>query len=208
LKQAFTLSELLVTMAMLALLLGLGAPQFISAVERARVARVQSDLRLVDVALEAYWTDHRHYPPVTVSCMSADQGEVMQLPVELAEGGYLSRSEKSKTSSILQDPFHPGHTYKYAAPERFWMNGDLLDERYAVWIPSDFPLCRSDAGRADNSESAPLAWAVWSLGPRADRKKALSNKAPLAGHTWYLKTGDAGVIARYKERNGPSRSTR
>ena len=56
--------------------------------------------------------------------------------------------------------------------------------------------------RAKPSPNSPLAWAVWSVGPRADPTKALSYKAPLAGDTWYRKTGDSGVIARYKARNG------
>ena len=71
----------------------------------------------------------------------------------------------------------------------------------------DFPSCQAPGGQTDDSPNSPLAWAVWSVGPRADPAKALNYKVPLAGDTWYRKTGDAGVIARYKVRNGATWST-
>ena len=37
--------------------------------------------------------------------------------------------------------------------------------------------------------------------------KALNYKAPLAAATWYVRTGDHGVIARYKVRDGATWST-
>ena len=194
-------------MAVLALLAALAAAPLLAAVERARVARVVSDLQTVEVALEAYRADHGRYPPVTVSCMAIDAEQVLQLPQELADGGYLPQNPQTKTSTLLEDPFHPGSTYKYAAPEPYWMNGSMQSDRYPVWVPADFPSCQAAGGKADDSANGPLAWAVWSLGPRPQKTKALSNKAPTAGFTWYRKTGDHGVIARYKERNGATWST-
>jgi type II secretory pathway pseudopilin PulG len=111
------------------------------------VGRVVADLRTVEVALEAYRTDHGHYPPVTVSCMAIDAGEVLQLPQELADGGYLPKDPRTATSTLLEDPFHPGSTYKYAAPENYWMNGSKQNDRYPVWVPSDFPSGQASAGQ-------------------------------------------------------------
>ena len=206
-RAAFSLIELLVAVAVLALLAALAAPPLLASIERGRVARVAVDLQTAEVALEAYRTDHGRYPPVTVSCMDMDQAQVLQLPTELADGGYLPKNSQSATSSLLEDPFHPGSTYKYVAPENYWMNGSKQDDRYPVWVPSDFPSCQAPGGQTDDSPNSPLAWAVWSVGPRADPAKALNYKVPLAGDTWYRKTGDAGVIARYKVRNGATWST-
>jgi len=206
-KRGFSLIELLVALAVLLLLAALGVPPGLAALERSRAARVVGDLRMAEVALEAYRTDHGCYPPVVVSCVSADKDQVLQLPQELGDGGYLPKNPHAKTSTVLEDPFHPGSTYKYAAPENYWMNGSKQDDRYPVWVPSDFPACLTAGGKADDSPNSPLAWAVWSVGPRADATKALNYKAPLAASTWYAKTGDAGVIARYKERNGATWST-
>ena len=206
-KNGYTLIELLVTLAVLALLAALAAPSVLGAIERGRVGRVVADLRTAEVALEAYRTDHGHYPPVVVSCMGQDRNEVLQLPQELVDGGYLPADPKTKASALLQDPFHPGSTYKYAAPENYWMNGSKQDDRYPVWVPEDFPSCRANTGKYDDSPNSPLAWAVWSPGPRPDKTKALSDKAPLAATTWYARTGDHGVIARYKQRDGATWTT-
>ena len=206
-KNAFSLIELVVAVAVLALLAALAAPPLLGAIERGRVARVLADLQTAEVALEAYRADHGRYPPVVVSCMAVDQQEVLQLPQELADGGYLPKNPRTATSTLLEDPFRPGHAYKYAAPENYWLNGSMQADRYPVWVPDDFPSCRSAGGKYDDSKNSPLAWAVWSPGPRPDRTKALNDKAPVAGFTWYARTGDNGVIARYKQRDGATWST-
>ena len=206
-KHGFSLIELVVALAVLALLAALAAPPLLDSIERGRVARVTLDLQTAEVALEAYRTDHGCYPPVVVSCMAADQGEVLQLPQELADGGYLPKNTRTKTSTLLEDPFHPGSTYKYAAPENYWMNGSKQNDRYPVWVPGDFPSCLAETGKADDSPNSPLAWVVWSPGPRPDKMKAWDMKAPLAASTWYRNTGGSGVIARYKQRDGATWST-
>ncbi len=206
-KRAFSLIELLVAVAVLALLAALAAPPVLESIERGRVARVVMDLQTVEVALEAYRTDHGGYPPVTVSCMAADAAQVLQLPLELADGGYLPKDPKDATSTLLEDPFQRGETYKYAAPENYWMNGSKQDDRYPVWVPADFPSGRATTGKYDDSVNSRLAWAVWSQGPRPQKTKALNDKAPTAAFTWYGRAGDHGVIGRYKERNGATWST-
>jgi prepilin-type N-terminal cleavage/methylation domain-containing protein len=207
LKRGFTLIELLLVVAVLGVLLVLAAPPMFAAIERARVGRVLTELQSIEVAIEAFRIDHGRYPPVTVSCMAADADEVLQLPRELADGGYLPPSPRTKASTLMRDPFNPKGTYKYAAPENYWMNGAMQRQRYPVWVPSDFPSGMSAGGRFDDSADSPLAWAVWSQGPRAQAGKGLNEKAPTARFTWYERLGDHGVIGRFKERNGPSWST-
>ena len=206
-KRGFSLVELVVALAALALLAALAAPPLLRSLEQGRVARVAADLQTAEVALEAYRTDHGGYPPVVVSCMAVDRQEVLQLPQELADGGYLPKNPRTAAATLLEDPFRPGHTYKYAAPELYWLNGSMQADRYPVWVPDDFPSCRSAGGKYDDSKNSPLAWVVWSPGPRPDRTKALNDKAPVAGFTWYARTGDHGVIARYKQRDGATWST-
>ena len=87
------------------------------------------------------------------------------------------------------------------------MNGSKQDDRYPVWVPDDFPSCQSESGRMDDTPNSPLAWAVWSPGPRTDPGAQFNNQVPLAASTWYQHTGGSGVIARYKQREGPSWST-
>lgn len=203
----FTLIEFLAVFAVITVLTGLAAGQLLRMRERALVARVCSDLRQVEVALEQYALDHRRYPPVRVSCNTDQREHWCELPRELAEGGYLPPGRQAGLSTWMEDPFNPGHTYKYVSPGPYLMNGDPMPEGFAVYIPDDFPVCRSPSGRYYSNADAPLAWAVWSLGPRQSREKALHSRAPVAAFTWYTKTGDNGVIARIAPREGGSFQT-
>lgn len=64
--RAFTLIELLVVVAIIAILSGIALPNFLEAQTRSKVSAVQSDLRTVATALEAYRVDHNRYPPSTL----------------------------------------------------------------------------------------------------------------------------------------------
>jgi hypothetical protein len=84
----------------------------------------------------------------------------------------------------------------------------MQNEEYMVWVPNDFPACKSDSGSRRDSKDSPLAWVVWSLGPRQSYDKALLNElSPVSGKTWYRGTGDNGVIARIHPRYGASFQT-
>lgn len=59
---AFTLIELLVVVAIVAVLAAIATPNYLEAQTRAKMARVNGDLRAVTVALEAYRSDNNRYP--------------------------------------------------------------------------------------------------------------------------------------------------
>ncbi len=61
--RAFTLIELLIVVAIIAILAAIAIPNFLEAQVRAKVSRVKTDLRTIAVAVEAYMTDHNVYPP-------------------------------------------------------------------------------------------------------------------------------------------------
>ncbi|MGQ9661124.1 MAG: prepilin-type N-terminal cleavage/methylation domain-containing protein [Kiritimatiellia bacterium] len=203
----FTLVELLVVVAVIAILAGILLPVFSAAREKAKVTRVRCDLRQIELALEAYATDHDRYPPVRVSCNTDERDHWCQLPPELAIGGYLPRAKQKGLEAAMPDPFNTGHSYKYASICPYLLNGSLQSENFAMFIPDDFPICRSTNGRYRSDSDAPLAWVVWSLGPRQTREKALNPRAPVPSFTWYERTGDNGVIARFKPKDGPAFQT-
>lgn len=62
-KKGFTLIELLIVVAIIAILAAIAVPNFLEAQVRAKVARVQSDLRSIGTALESYMVDNNDYPP-------------------------------------------------------------------------------------------------------------------------------------------------
>lgn len=62
----FTLIELIIVVAIIAILAGIGLPNFLEAQTRSKVSRAKADLRTIATALEAYHADHNRYPPSTL----------------------------------------------------------------------------------------------------------------------------------------------
>ena len=62
-SKAFTLIELLIVVAIIAILAAIAVPNFLEAQIRAKVSRVHADMRTVTVGLEAYFVDANRYPP-------------------------------------------------------------------------------------------------------------------------------------------------
>jgi prepilin-type N-terminal cleavage/methylation domain-containing protein len=61
-KQGFTLIELMVVMALLAILLGIGAGAFVSSLKKGRDNTRKANLRAITSALEMYYNDKGKYP--------------------------------------------------------------------------------------------------------------------------------------------------
>jgi prepilin-type N-terminal cleavage/methylation domain-containing protein len=60
---AFTLIELLIVVAIIAILAAIAVPNFLEAQTRSKVARVKADMRSVATGIQAYAVDHNRYPP-------------------------------------------------------------------------------------------------------------------------------------------------
>ena len=61
-QDSFTLIELLIVVAIIAILAAIAVPNFLEAQIRAKCARVVSDMRTVATAIEAYFVDVNDYP--------------------------------------------------------------------------------------------------------------------------------------------------
>jgi prepilin-type N-terminal cleavage/methylation domain-containing protein len=60
---AFTLIELLIVVAIIAILAAIAVPNFLEAQVRSKVSRGKADMRSIATGLEAYKVDFNHYPP-------------------------------------------------------------------------------------------------------------------------------------------------
>ena len=58
----FTLIELIVVMAIVALLVSIAAPRYLLSLERAREASLRSSLQTLRAAIDQYTADRGHYP--------------------------------------------------------------------------------------------------------------------------------------------------
>lgn len=60
--KAFTLIELLIVVAIIAILAAIAVPNFLEAQVRSKISRVKSDMRTIGLAIEAYIVDNNSYP--------------------------------------------------------------------------------------------------------------------------------------------------
>ena len=114
-RVGFTLIELLIVVAIIGILAAIAVPNFLNAQTRAKLARVQSDLRAVALAADSYKIDHNAYPWPFVKPQHLLIG-VWELTTPVA---YL-------TSINLDDPFKPSRLFK---PE--FSNADQVSYIYA-----------------------------------------------------------------------------
>jgi prepilin-type N-terminal cleavage/methylation domain-containing protein len=206
--RAFTLIELLVVVAIIAILASMLLPAMAKAKEKAKAVRARGELYNIGLALDMYATDNEgKVPPVRVNCNTDMSSHWLQLPIELAQSGYLAKSSKAGCNADLEDIFDPDHTYKYAAPGPEYLNGVLQGSNYKLWAPTNFPADFSGTNGAyyDDPKSSPVKWVVWSLGPVLNSPKTLSAYAPLSSDTWYRR--GSGVIVRFAEQNGTQYSS-
>ncbi|MGC8741171.1 MAG: prepilin-type N-terminal cleavage/methylation domain-containing protein [Candidatus Sumerlaeaceae bacterium] len=91
-RHAFTLIELLIVVAIIAILAAIALPNFLEAQTRSKVARVKSDLRALATAIEAYRVDHNEYPEGTDNPANFDPQIVAYLG-PLAAGYYTFRTQ-------------------------------------------------------------------------------------------------------------------
>lgn len=106
-RQAFTLIELLIVVAIIGILAAIAVPNFLNAQTRAKVARVKADFKALSIAIESYHIDHNQYPYFTgydfPRRFHSITYRLIPLTTPLAYIGSLD----------LQDPFLPLGTDAY-----------------------------------------------------------------------------------------------
>lgn len=98
-QRAFTLIELLIVVAIIAILAAIAVPNFLEAQTRAKVSRVKADVRSLGVAAESYYVDNNDYPPNNAGPVGGGIGDQFRYMEPLSTPiAYI-------VNSRYQDPF-------------------------------------------------------------------------------------------------------
>ncbi len=200
--KAFTLIEVLIVLAVVALLASLLVPAALTARKMARISTAHADLRTLTVAMTIYRKDHdSQLPPTRLSCASRTAYE---LPVELI--GYVPGREENGLKKVhMPDPFSPEATYLYRAPGPGLLNEyTLVEDAGTLWIPDEMDSYDPGPGRYyRDPRTSPIRYAFWSAGPDpADEKLDQPGRLPIPRWSWLRGSGDTGVITHFEGKYG------
>ncbi len=110
-RRGFTLTELLIVMAILVLLVSLVGPRLLGAKQKADVNSVKTQIGMFEAALERYAIDTNRFPnteeglPALVSDPAESEGE--------DEGGSSWDGPYLKQNKIPKDPWNHPYSYEY-----------------------------------------------------------------------------------------------
>jgi type II secretion system protein G len=160
-SSAFTLIELLIVVAIIAILAAIAVPNFLEAQMRAKVSSAWADMRTITVGLESYRVDNNRYPVTEET-----PGVYPDSPFNQIGGGFFSYAGRLTTpvaflSSVPKDQFtridrgavvgQGWDYYEYwsSTPQRNFPNGGLPTKPGVFWDLF-----------ADST-----AYVIWSYGP-------------------------------------------
>ncbi len=135
-KTAFTLIELLIVVAIIAILAAIAVPNFLEAQTRAKFSRVKSDVRSLVTATETYMIDNGRYP-----LPSDEDGNFMVNPATDGTEWFETKTAVSLTTPIsymstrVGDVFAPRGTkdaqhFHYTSINYLDMGGHPREEFY------------------------------------------------------------------------------
>ena len=123
-NSGFTLIEILIVVAIIAILAAIAIPNFLAAQIRAKVSRAQAELQTLATSLEAYYIDQNDYPPDTLHGSGNWQSIYPWIPVT---------TPISYISSIPKDQFYG---FAYFSPEEYGFY-TYVHEPYGRLAPPD-----------------------------------------------------------------------
>ncbi len=147
-RAAFGLIEMLVVIALLAVLLALMMPTFSGVRERGRSADCMANLRQISVAVHLYASDHQGmYPPNRTNRLFFDDKNTAGVHWQDQLASYLPGFTYKKMSTTTR-------SFRDASP--FWCPADLKRKEIHPWQSYGVNVMRGGAGAADTAVLTPI----------------------------------------------------
>jgi len=173
--RAFTLIELLIVVAIIAILAAIAVPNFLEAQTRSKVSRVKSDQRTMATAIEIYRVDANYYPkgtdtqfsladPVIAGFIGADVARVLErlsTPISYLTSGSLPDPFASDFLAFPSKQAGQGPTNTQAVDAQYRDVARFY--KYTAFTPGQGAFVSALVERPETS--AKWAWAIWSPGP-------------------------------------------
>ncbi|MEO8377502.1 MAG: prepilin-type N-terminal cleavage/methylation domain-containing protein [Candidatus Sumerlaeota bacterium] len=172
-RKAFTLIELLIVVAIIAILAAIAVPNFLEAQTRAKVSRARTDLRSVSVALEAYRVDYTRYAPMLGDNPGQPQnrlngyGNVRLNAWRAVPHNYTT--PVAFITSAIPDVFKVGKTEKTAGTDlgHAWVSGNPFDASFAYHNIRQYVEYTNNSGAWTTADIGDYGeWRIFSLGPQ------------------------------------------
>lgn len=174
--KAFTLIELLIVVAIIAILAAIAVPNFLEAQVRAKVSRAKADMRSVATAIESYAVDANAYP-LAATLDDPSKFTMFENGAEVIESlvPYLVTTPIAYISALPRDPFpvkaengegaDPNQTFHYLDRKTAQARNepDVLDEYHEAFY-----------GRRNPAS----AWWMFTVGPDLDHDEDLGSSQP------------------------------
>ena len=207
-RSAFTLTELLIVIAIIAVLAGLIAAAAINALRKGRETRVSLEIKNMSTAIENFKNDYGAYPPNGMNPSSGAFGAMVKADfVRMFSKAFPRQAESpdliaaiagvapSSSNVVTNGPLPQGMTSAEAL--YFWFGGFSSDEQYPISGPGG-PSYLVSEGEVLENRNRRYEFDLGRLVPRNDNKEFyVDSSDPLAGRQLLYKdpkTGDPRAI--------------
>jgi len=153
---AFTLIELLIVVAIIAILAAIAVPNFLEAQVRSKVARATADMRSVVVALEAYAVEWNNYP---ASVGWTPEGELAPLTTPVAFIASVPIDPFKERENIINRAWQARRPYDYIR----YRQTARRDSRGVSWM--EMPCGTVGTALGPQYFASDLGFFLFSLGP-------------------------------------------
>ncbi len=164
---AFTLIELLIVVAIIAILAAIAVPNFLEAQVRSKVSAARADMRSLVTAIEAYAADQNRYPLYGVLNMDGSMQDPHLSPAGAPAHKFLNNRATTPIAYITSlplDPFIKGQApprpdWAHFWPRYFYTNFDQFSQAMGPSPPPVIALKKAAYG----------SWILSGAGPDRDR---------------------------------------